>query len=678
MANDDVLRDDELFDRDTAFSVGDESEDRGWDRPGAKTKTPAEPRLASSELPLVQLESSEPERSLLTDDPSDLLDEAAIGSSSASLPTERLANRYVPDKILGRGGMGEVRLYHDRMIGRDIAMKIALGTSDGSRSPRRQRRFAREAKIQAQLDHPSIVPVYEVGVDPSGALYFTMKHVRGISLAAVLVGLQEGDPELTARYTRRRLLTLFSRLCVAVHFCHQKGVVHRDLKPSNIMLGSFGEVFLLDWGLALVGVTPARSAPLSVEQESGGRPDQLVGTPGYMAPEQIEHARSVDARADVYALGVMLFELLTLERLHVARPTAQALVSTLELDGASPADRAPQRDVPPELDGLCVQATRRDPAARMSSAAALSEEIEAYLDGDRDLELRRALAASHAKEADAALVRANEGQDEHEERARAMREATAALGLDANNRVALRTLMRLIAEPPRTIPEEARREFEAERRDAQRATARMGLWFYLSYLLYVPLLHWMGIRDTKLFALGWICISGCALTACWTLYRPSKHLDVPLAHVATATFTVGAASVIFGPFVLGPMLALSSGVMYLSAFDDRRGLVPLASCLAVVAPAVLAWLGVIPDAYLFEEGRWTILPSVFHISPLPTQVFMTLAIVGTIIPACMVVARLRRQYSETHAKLQLHAWQLRRMVPEEAQQDAGSSALNAD
>ncbi len=445
------------------------------------------------------------------------------------------------------------------------------------------------------------------------------------------------------------------------------------------MLGSFGEVFLLDWGLAAVGKTPARRSTPRVERESAGPSEHVTGTPGYMAPEQIEDASSVDARADVYAHGVILFELLTLERLH-APPAEQALASTLELDGESPATRAPERDIPPELDRLCAQATRRDPELRLSSAAALSSGVEAYLDGNRDLELRRALAASHAAEGEAALERANSGHDEHDEhdeRTRAMREATAALGLDANNRAALRTLMRLIAEPPRTIPEAAQREIDAERRTAHRNAARTGLTFYFSYLLYLPLLLWMGIRDSKLFALGWICIGACAAATVWTLRRPPKHLDVPLVHLVVATFTVGAVSVLFGPFVLVPMIALASGVSYLSAFDDRRGLVPWASCAAVLVPAVLVWLDVIPSPYVFEDGKWAILPSVFYISAVPTQTYVTVAVVATIFPALVFVARMRRDFTDAHTKLQLQAWQLRRMLPDDAHQETDAPPVSA-
>jgi hypothetical protein len=237
--------------------------------------------------------------------------------------------------------------------------------------------------------------------------------------------------------------------------------------------------------------------------------------------------------------------------------------------------------------------------------------------------------------------------------------------------------MRLIAEPPRTIPEAAQREIDAERRSAHRNAARSGLNFYFSYLLYLPLLLWMGIRDPKLFALGWICIGACAAATAWALRRPPKHLDVPLVHLAVGTVTVAAVSVIFGPFVLVPMLALGSGVAYLSAFDDRRGLVPWASCSAVVLPALLTWLGVIPSSYVFEDGKWAILPSVFHISAVPTQTFVTVAVVATVFPALVFVAKMRREFTDAHTKLQLQAWQLRRMVPDDAQQEADAAPVSA-
>ncbi len=387
-----------------------------------------------------------------------------------------------------------------------------------------------------------------------------------------------------------------------------------------------------------------------------------------MAPEQIQSTAAADARSDVYALGAILFEILTLERLH---PGAMhdRLLSTLTMDGARPAERVPERSISPELDRLCHAATRIAPAQRLASAEALSQAVEAYLDGDRDLALRRDLAEAHAEAARGALSRAHEGgAGELSARAQAVREVTAALGLHPDHRGARETLIRLIAEPPRTLPDEAAAEIAVNQRAVYRLGLRAAVRFYLSYLAYLPLVLWMGVRDWGLFALGWACIGTCALATYALLKRPVSLPGVPLAHLGVSTFTAGAASVLFGPFVLVPMLALSTCVAYLSCVDQRRGLVTAAGCLAVLVPAVLGWTGVLPSPYVFEAGSWTILPSVFRISPLPTQIFLTCASLGTIAPACWFVARLRRDYTAAEQKLQVQAWQLRRMVPGEDEQ----------
>jgi hypothetical protein len=589
----------------------------------------------SSDLPPVSL------------DPSDAVtvdDHAPAPGEGPAFQPRPFADRYQPRRPLGAGGMGEVRLYHDHAIGRDVALKVIRPHRGAT-----ERRFVQEARVQGQLEHPAIVPVYDLGVDADGALYFTMKNVRGQSLASVLDGVRDGDAELAARFSLRRLLTVLSNVCLAVHYGHQKGVVHRDLKPGNVMLGAFGEVYLIDWGLAMVAGGDGAA--------TGG----TMGTPGYMAPEQVADASAVDARADVYALGAILFEILTLERLHAAEAVAERLVSTLRGDGDGPADRAPGRDVPPELDALCRAATRRDPAARLASAELLSQRIEAYLDGDRDLARRRDLAADHAARAEAAFARAADG-DELAERARAMREVTAALGLDPAHQGARRVLTRLIAEPPRAVPAEARAEMERTRRGAYQLAGKHALLLYAGYLLYLPLMLWIGVRDRGLFAMGWALIAACTLATGYAVRRPPAGLDVPLVHLAIGSLTVSAASVLFGPFVLVPMLALGSSVAYIASVGDRGGLVPVVGCLAVAAPVVLGWLGVVPSPYDFTGGVWTIQPTVLHIAEWPTQVFLLCAVVGTIAPACVFVARLRRAYARAEEELQLRAWQLRQIV----------------
>src|SRR5688572_20509375 len=179
------------------------------------------------------------------------------------------AERYVERDSLGTGGMGEVRAYQDRRIGREIAIKrLHPERSDEAKS---RKRFLREARIQGTLEHPSVVPVYDLGEEPDGTIFFTMKRIRGDTLFDVLRRLAQRDPEAVARWTRRRLLEVFARVCLTVHYAHTRGVVHRDLKPGNIMLGEYGEVYVLDWGLAKLADEPPDSTDREVEEERRSR-----------------------------------------------------------------------------------------------------------------------------------------------------------------------------------------------------------------------------------------------------------------------------------------------------------------------------------------------------------------------------------------------------------------------
>src|SRR3954471_17945738 len=181
---------------------------------------------------------------------------------------------YTVGEMIGRGGMGEVLLAHDEVIGREVAIK-RMRRADPD--PDAETRFVREAKIQARLQHPSIVPVHELGRDADGRPYFTMKRLAGVTLHQLL-----GGP-------RQRLLRAFADVCLAVEFAHEHGVIHRDIKPTNIMLGDFGEVYVLDWGVARVLDEDGSGHPsvrdiITVEGET--QVGAVMGTPGYMAPEQ--------------------------------------------------------------------------------------------------------------------------------------------------------------------------------------------------------------------------------------------------------------------------------------------------------------------------------------------------------------------------------------------------------
>jgi eukaryotic-like serine/threonine-protein kinase len=242
-------------------------------------------------------------------------------------PSEPLepGDRYQLGDTIARGGMGEVLTAHDADIGREVAIKRMRAPNP---TPLALARFLREARIQGRLDHPAIVPVYELAYDETGCPFFAMKKLCGTTLQDVLAS----D---STRFTRHQLLRAFADVCLALEFAHTRGVIHRDIKPANILLGDFGEVYVLDWGIARVPTdrNPPGGNPWLEEDETSlaTRPGAAVGTPGYMSPEQAR-AQAVDARTDVYALGSVLYEILAKTPLHPRGK--EALRSTLRgIDG---------------------------------------------------------------------------------------------------------------------------------------------------------------------------------------------------------------------------------------------------------------------------------------------------------------------------------------------------------
>ncbi len=205
--------------------------------------------------------------------------------------------KYEILEILGRGGMGTVYVARDRELDRLVALKI-VATPTGLHSTER---LVREAKILARLEHPGIVPVHDVGLVPDGRTFYTMKLVRGRRL----------DEAVQDSATLAERLQVFERICEAVAFAHAHGVIHRDLKPENVMVGPFGEVLVMDWGVAkMTAADEPRDGPTRDESpESTGQTGSgaVLGTPGYMAPEQAKgDTSSADERSDVYALGAIL------------------------------------------------------------------------------------------------------------------------------------------------------------------------------------------------------------------------------------------------------------------------------------------------------------------------------------------------------------------------------------
>ncbi|MEI8573473.1 hypothetical protein U737_01345 [Methylomonas sp. LW13] len=286
---------------------------------------------------------------------------------------------------VGVGGGGQVLLGFDERIGREVAIKELLDQAAND-DVELSARFLREARITGRLEHPGIVPVYDLGTKQSGAPYYVMRLVRGDTLAKALKACND---EVLAEHALSRRLSLLDRLidvCEAVAYAHSKGVIHRDLKPGNIVLGPFGETIVLDWGLAKVeneaDLAPLISAaPKQVADDADlTRIGDILGTPAYMAPEQANpDFGAVDTRSDVFALGCILYYLLAGH--PPLRGSADEILAQLSSLAPMPSAREPKLPMPPELIAICDKALSKDKTLRFPNAAALADELRAYRDG---------------------------------------------------------------------------------------------------------------------------------------------------------------------------------------------------------------------------------------------------------------------------------------------------------
>ena len=276
------------------------------------------------------------------------------------------ATKYEVIGRIGRGGMATVYLARDRELGREVAVKVPHGAD---REPAESTRLLQEARILASLEHPGIVPVHDVGTLPDGRVFYVMKRVQGTRL--------DEHARLTPSLAER--LRLFLRIGEAVSFAHAHGVIHRDLKPENVMVGSFGEVLVMDWGVARVrGMPGIPAAALSAlpAAPTDTAPGTVLGTPGYMAPEQaVGDLDLIDARTDVYALGGILYFLLT------NRPPL--LAGGGGASGGEQARQPPRRHVPSlprPLEAICLKALSDQPADRYPSVERLGADVARFLE----------------------------------------------------------------------------------------------------------------------------------------------------------------------------------------------------------------------------------------------------------------------------------------------------------
>jgi len=598
----------------------------------------------------------------------------AEGSGAFSLRALPPEERYETRRALGEGGMGEVRLCRDHLIGREVALKTVLG--EHARREDIRARFVHEARVQGQLEHPAIVPVYDLGVDGSGNAFFTMRRVHGMTLEEVIAALRTGDPADQREYSRHRLLADFVRVCLAVHYAHERGVLHRDLKPANVMLGRFGEVYVLDWGLAKAsgsGLTPppserAPSGREPVEGDTSGiatHQGTVIGTPAYMSPEQVQNA-GLDARSDVYALGAILFELLTLEPLNGPGNIAALLQRTMKGVDARASVRAPERDVPPELEAICVRATALAPVDRFPDARAMADRIDAYLSGDRDAALRREMAKKHLDDARAAMKTALDGHDPNDAaRAEALRAAGRAIALDPQDPEAGRVLVTLLTAPPKKPPREVLERFEEEAASAQHEMLPLGGTVYFGGALSLFLVQILvGVKSWQYVLVPLALWMLTASLAVWG-YRTAEPLRsrLLLALMFTSASALAATSLIYGALLVLPILCCANMAgATLTTRPSRRARVRLLSLLALVVPLVATWLGVHPVAHTFDERGITIAATTVA---MPRDMTM-LAFGATYVLVILVVGKFCAQYRDRLHDAQLRnevqAWQLRTAI----------------
>ncbi|MCY2959245.1 MAG: bifunctional serine/threonine-protein kinase/formylglycine-generating enzyme family protein [Planctomycetota bacterium] len=315
--------------------------------------------------------------------------EAALARLASYAPTKQ---RHAVAREVDKGGMGAILEVEDLALRRRIAMKVMRADRravDATQERARLHRFLEEAQVTAQLVHPGVVPVHELGIDAEGRVYFTMALVEGRTLERVF----ELARENAEGWNATRALGVMQRVCETMAYAHSRGVVHRDLKPANVMVGSFGEVYVMDWGLALIsGAAPpaagnrlrtdrADAATRSPSESLVTMDGAVVGTPSYMSPEQAR-GEELDARSDVYAIGAMLYTLLAGRAPYAAaghrRNGGEIVLAIRDGPPAALALLAPKAS--PELIAIAEKAMARDPRSRYADVREMGEDLRAFLE----------------------------------------------------------------------------------------------------------------------------------------------------------------------------------------------------------------------------------------------------------------------------------------------------------
>jgi eukaryotic-like serine/threonine-protein kinase len=303
-----------------------------------------------------------------------------VKDTDAALPPYQTIGfgRYSDFQPLATGGSAVLRTCRDKILGRTVVMKTLHPHLSGN--DYMQARFLREARVTAQLQHPTTVPVYDLGRDLEDRLYFTMKKVEGRTVRKIVELKAGGDAKALEEFDLEPMLNVLFQLTNGLSYAHAHGVVHRDVKPENVLVGAFGEVVLLDWGVAKVWADEgSEGAAQLMEHQVLTDVNQRPGTPLYMSPEQVRGGGAdIDARTDVYSVGALLYEVLTLQeplRGKRVQDTFEMIVNEMPVP---PRERAPSRRIPPELADICMKAMAKRPEDRFATMEDMSDALRDF------------------------------------------------------------------------------------------------------------------------------------------------------------------------------------------------------------------------------------------------------------------------------------------------------------
>lgn len=364
----------------------------------AAARDELEQMLSGYGVPVAALPDSHAHSTLMFD-PADLAD--LPSAEGVNLASGTAHDRYEDLAFIGRGSFAEVRRVRDKALNRVMAMKILeLRNTEASM----RARFVQEAQATSQLQHPGIVPVHELGVLEDGRLFFTMEEVRGRTLSAVVNAVHLVSLDVWGRteddWTLRRLVEVFRRVTESVAYAHSRGVVHRDLKPANVMVGAFGEVRVMDWGIAKIlgsALASASATPNGGLQGTGS--SMVAGTPAFMAPEQARgEVHRIDRRTDVYALGALLYHVLSNRPPFAGTDSSEILREVARGGRPSAVGRDNGPVLPTGLVDIVERAMRPEPEDRFTNASALGEAVGRWLDGAERRSAALAAVGRAAKE----------------------------------------------------------------------------------------------------------------------------------------------------------------------------------------------------------------------------------------------------------------------------------------